>query len=443
MFTSLISLILLCCATAVVAQEVAVDNESGVGARAMGMGGTGIAAVNDITAVIYNPAALVGLTNIEGYLGVNVLKRDIKTTLKSAVEAEGTKSSLTDYSGIGSFGIAYPMPTERGSLVLALAYNRVKDFEGRFRFEGYNDALAGNQTGDSIEEGGLGILSFAGALDVAPNLSFGAAFDIWMGSYKRNNRLLLNDYTDDPDYPVLSQLDVTGLDDDISAWSFKPSMLYHRDRFRLGAYLQFPMRFHIKEYNYTELYIRGDGEYFNLYEVIDPSSEFTDDSYDDHMSYTIKAPMQFGVGAAWTPVGKSMVAFDVIYENWKQAKLVYPSDYVQEPNYFRDKYRSSLSWRVGFEQPLLMGLTARIGYLRQPLLFKGPRGLEAGLPEITVENERDFITVGLGKQFEGIVSVDAALSYGVWKEQEGLRSDTENRTRVYVSVTYLAPKLFQ
>lgn len=437
------ALVLLCCPTAGPAQEVVVDNESGVGARAMGMGGTGIAAVNDLTAVVYNPAALARLTNIAGYLGVNVLKRDIKTTLKSSVEGDGTASSLTDYSGIGGFGIAYPVPTERGSIVLALAYNRVKDFEGRLRVDGYDDGFAGFKTGDNIEEGGLGTLSLAGAVDVAPHVSFGASFDIWMGSYKFDNRLLRNDYTDD-DNPMVSWLDITGHDDDISAWSFKPSILYHLDKFRFGAYLQFPMQFHVKEYNYTELYSRGDGEFFNLYEVIDPTSVFTDTTYADHMSYTIKAPMQFSVGFAWMPVGKSMVSFDIIYENWEQAKLDYPSDYIQEPNYFRDKYRSSLSWRVGYEQPLpLMGLVGRVGYLRQPLLFKGPREIEPGFPEITVENERDFITVGLGKQFEGTLSVDAALSYGVWKEQEGPMTGMENRTRFYASVTYLAPKLFQ
>ncbi|GAG08854.1 unnamed protein product, partial [marine sediment metagenome] len=85
----------------------------------------------------------------------------------------------------------------------------------------------------------------------------------------------------------------------------------------------------------------------------------------------------------------------------------------------------------------------RVGYLRQPLLFKGPRDIESDLPEITVENERDFITVGLGKQFEGILSIDAALSYGVWKEQEGPMTGKENRARFYISMTYLAPKLFQ
>ncbi|MCE5252127.1 outer membrane protein transport protein [bacterium] len=423
------------------AQEVSVDNDSGVGARAMGMGGANIAAANDLSAVLYNPAALARLDKIEVQLGINTLKRDVKTTLKSSTEPDGTADTKTDYSGLGSIGLVYPVPTARGSLVFAVAYNHVKDFENRLRIDGYNDTLEGFQTGESVEEGGMGILSLAGALDVSPQVSFGASFDIWTGSYKRDNHLLLNDYRTGSQW---SQLDITGVDDDISAWSFKPSVLYHDRNFRLGAFLRFPMQFHITERNYLEWYSRGDGEYFKLYEIIDPTSDFTDDAYIDHMSYTIKAPMQFGFGLSWTALRKTTLGFDFSYENWKQAKLDYPSDYLSDPNYFRDRYRSSMSWRIGLEQRLpFWDMFGRVGYLRQPVLFKGPRSYDEGAPAITVDNERDFITFGLGKQFEDALSVDAAVAYGFWSQKEEPRKDEETQTRFYVSVTYRTPKIFR
>ncbi len=418
------------------AQEVVVENDSGVGARAMGMGGAQIAAVEDVTAVLYNPAALTRVKQLEVQLGLNAMKRKVDTTLKSTL-GNGTTSVLTDYSGLGTIGLAYPVPTNRGSLVFGIGYNRVKDFAGRLEIDGYNDYLRGDQIGESIEEGGLGIFSLAGAVDISPNVSVGASLDIWIGDYKRDNRNLINDVSES-----YSQLDITGIEDEISAWSFKPAILYFKDKFRFGAYARLPMTFHIKEYNYSEGYSRSDSEYFKLYEIIDPSSEFTDDdyTYSDHMSYKIKAPMQIGFGVSWGTPGRNCIALDLIHENWTQAKIEYSWDYEQEPNYFRDKYRSVLKWRVGIEKSLpFFNTVGRIGYLRNPLVFKGPRGYENETQIISVRNERDFITLGLGKQFDESLRLDVGYAYGFWSQKESPRVDEENRSRVYVSITYRMP----
>ena len=105
---------------------------------------------------------------------------------------------------------------------------------------------------------------------------FRSAFsiDIWSGSYKRDNRQLLNDPT-----ASYSQIDITGADDDITAVSLKPAFLYYVDNFRLGGFVRLPMTFHIDEDNYNEYYSRTDGTYFQLNEIIDPTSQFTDDAY--------------------------------------------------------------------------------------------------------------------------------------------------------------------
>jgi hypothetical protein len=323
----------------------------------------------------------------------------------------------------------------RGSLVFAAAYNRVKDFTGRFRADGYSDILKGNFTGESIEEGGLGIYSLAGAVDISENVSLGASIDVWSGDYTRDNRQLLNDTS-----ASYSQLDLNGVDDNITAVSFKPSFLYFRDNVRVGGYVRLPMTFHIDEHNYDEGYVRKDGGYFQLYEFIDPSSTYNDIDTRDRLSYRIDAPMQFGVGTAFGRPGGTVLAFDVNYENWQQGKLHYPSDYASEPTYFLDKYRTTVSWNVGIEQPLpFFGSVIRAGYMRHPLTFKGPRGYDEGSPPIVVTNERDYLTLGFGTQFDRTFRMDMGYSHGFWSSEENPRTDKESLNSIFVSITYRSP----
>ena len=197
------------------------------------------------------------------------------------------------------------------------------------------------------------------------------------------------------------------------------------------------MRFHIDEKNYLEWYSRDDGEFFRLYELIDPSSQWKDEYIRDKMNYTIDAPMQIGFGMAWGKPGISSFAVDITYENWTQAKLHYPSDYIAEPNYFLDKYRSNVNWRVGLERPLpLFKLVGRIGYMRRPLSFKGPRSYEEYAPEIVTENERDYLTLGVGKTFDELLRLDVGYIHGFWSEKESARLDEEVRRKLFVSLTY-------
>jgi len=417
------------------AQEVVTDNNIGVGARAMGMGGAQIGASEDVSAVIYNPAALTRIKLMQFQLGLDFLNKKVDTSLRSS-KGVGDDGATTDFSGLGTIGLAYPIPTERGSLVFGIAYNRVKDFNGRFKTQGYSDILRGNFTGESIEEGGLGIYSLAGAVEVSPNVSVGASIDIWSGSYKRDNRQLLNDPNE-----TYSQIDITGAEDDIQAVSLKPAFLYYVDKFRLGGFIRLPMTFHIDEDNYNEYYSRNDGGYFQLNEIIDPSSSFTDDAYTQHFRYKIEAPMQFGMGVALGKQGKTVLAFDVSYEDWTQAKIEYPYDFAPDPAYFLDKYRKTTTWSIGIEQPLprIQGAVVRAGYISNPLVFKGPRSSDAGAPLIAVDNERDYVTFGFGAQHDPSFGLDVGYVHGFWTQDEGPRTDKESHDRVFITVNYRSP----
>ena len=63
-------------------------------------------------------------------------------------------------------------------------------------------------TDESIEEGGLGIMSVAGAMDVSPTVSFGASLDIWMNDFDAAHLRIIcswHGYSSEPD-AVLSSM---------------------------------------------------------------------------------------------------------------------------------------------------------------------------------------------------------------------------------------------
>jgi long-subunit fatty acid transport protein len=329
---------------------------------------------------------------------------------------------------------------------LGIAYNRVKDFSGMFNISGYNKEAfvtdtakwGGDQTEQIVEDGGLGVFSLAGAFDVSPNVSFGLSLDIWSGDYSIDNRTLRNDYTGN-----VSWLDISGGKDDINAWSLKPSVLYFSDKVKAGAYLRLPMTFNIKQHNYYELYSRNDGNFFGIDEVIDPSSgsDFLDNPNDNFSTadYKIKAPMQVGFGFAYGNTQSGLAAIDIMYENWKEAE--FKDEY--DPNYFRNKYRSVINWRIGFERKLFGDAVGRIGYLRQPYTFKGPRGNVAGDPIINVDHELDFLTLGLSYKLDQSFTVDLAYAHGFGSQKESGRLDKDTYNRFYGAINYSLPIDFQ
>ena len=146
--------------------------------------------------------------------------------------------------------------------------------------------------------------------------------------------------------------------------------------------------------------------------------------------------MQFGIGVALGEPGRKCLALDMVYENWKGAEF----DDEYDPHYFRDKYRSTVNWRLGIEHPLpFFNTVGRIGYLRQPSPFKGPRSDDIWASDIIVKNDRDFVTCGFSTHFDESLTMDVGYAHGFWSEKEGDRLDKDTHDRVYVSLIYRLP----
>ncbi|MHB9030753.1 MAG: OmpP1/FadL family transporter [Candidatus Latescibacterota bacterium] len=406
------------------AQEMVVGNDAGVGARAMGMGGAYTAVSDDASAIYYNPAGLAQVRRFEWNLGLSVLQAKEKTFLRSnlSTPALGTESANKTVSSISSFGGVFPLPTYRGSLVFAASYNRVKEFDSDFKVAGYSDSWDGNIQGRSSDSGGLDMWSFAGAVDVSPNVSLGASLDFYRGSHTLDEKRVYRSGD-----PVYSEMFHTGYTDNIRAWNLHGGMLVRTSRnLRLGASIKLPITYHYKTSYFDDWYARS-GRAFSLAEHGSHASSDTSEAYDGKFSYYVKSPIQMNLGLSWMYRGLTLSG-DVTLLDWSQSETD-----LAEPEYL---YRNTMSWRVGAEVPLpaFPGFL-RAGYASAPDPYEGyvHRTDTVGVAE---RNKRDFLTLGLGVLLDPSVMLDVALIHGFWSGEEAPRTDESTRNKVFVTFSY-------
>src|ERR1041385_3310439 len=105
----------------------------GIGARSIGMGTAYTGIADDFSAVYWNPAGLGQLHLNEVSLGLSHLSYGNNSTFLGAQQ-----SFTNSATNLNSLGLVYSAPTERGSFVIALGYNRQSDFTTGLSFEGFN-----------------------------------------------------------------------------------------------------------------------------------------------------------------------------------------------------------------------------------------------------------------------------------------------------------------
>jgi long-subunit fatty acid transport protein len=408
------------------AQEMVVDNEAGVGARAMGMAGAYTSVANDISAAYYNPAGLAQIRRIEWNLGMSVAQAQERSLLASKLgqPSPGTASGTATTSEISSFGGVLPIPTYRGSLVFAISYNRVKDFDSDFRVSGYSDSWDGSLQAKSVDTGGMHEWSFAGAVDVSPNVALGASLDYYNGDHTLDEK---SAYWDEPN--KYGELFYSGYTDHISAYNLHTGLLLHTgDNLRLGLTLKLPIKYTIKTDYFDNWYARKNTP-FTLIEHVSTSSADTSDTINGKFSYYVKSPLEMNFGLSWVFRGITLSG-DVNYLDWSQATTD-----LKDPQYF---YRNTLNWRIGAETAVpVVNAFFRAGYASLPDPYTGYIYLnDLQKTEITEKNRRDFLTFGVGFLLDPSMMLDAAFIHGFWSSVETPRTDKSTRNKFFLTMSY-------
>jgi len=387
--------------------------ETGIGSRALGMGGAYIALGDDYSSLYWNPAGLGLMKSHEFYASISQKNANIKSNfLNTNFSEDFNKTS------INAIGIAYSANAYQGSLVFAAGYNKVHNYNSLFGYSAFNtgDSYMGmefsepfapnNLTQDeSVEnDGHLGQYSFGFSVEVAPNVFFGAAMNIWHGE---NTYSQIYRETDTQDlYTVLpDDFDNYRYDSNITTgilgYGMTLGVLYRlKNNIRLGATIQTPRYLRLtEEWSFIEDITFDNGDY----------EPVTDDA--GTFEFNVRTPFIFGGGIAYL-FGSGAFSAEFNYIDWTQFRFSndFPIDDVST-NEANLNIRRTLRWvispKFGFEYELpntRLKLRAGFGMIPSPV------------KDTDDANNRKIVSTGIGFALSPSAHLDLTYRRSWWEQ---------------------------
>jgi hypothetical protein len=377
--------------------EIPLTASTGIGARSMGMGGSGIAAAVDLSALHLNPAALalVGRTEFD----LTMLHRVVG--VETEIADGGRESSDLAKLRLNLAGFAYPFRTYRGSLVMAGAISRPRVLDRDVR-----RSLADGREYE-FERGGVLDWRAGLAVLVAPDLAVGGALAYLSGSSDR-------DFTQESGSALLRVRD----DASLRGWTGALGVLATAGRrVRLGATLFLPEHYRFEgTQRVTE---RGAG---------------TDTTTTVRFIDEVDLPFAFGAGVALT-LDHVVLTVDARRTDWREIDFAGPLKLGD-----RDAYRATTSWHVGAEVYLPWApMRVRAGYLHDPLPYLLLPDF-GGDPSNTIfaeqTEERAAWSFGAGTLVGDNVSLDLSVVVGGFRRATAAYVEEVDATRVLITFGY-------
>ncbi len=413
----LILLIAVIFSTTAFAQTEAffLGTSAGVGGRALSMGSAYVAVADDYSATLWNPAGLTQLRRMELFTSVLNFKLTNEATFQDKLQTDKTTKTK-----LNSIGFAFPIPTYRGSLVFAVGYNKVRNFDGGFAFKGYNplDSVKAEQAFTEIEEGDMANWVLAGAVQVTPNLSVGAVLNLWRGNDAYNWAFTesdVNNYYFYDTYDYLQQLRT-----EFSATNFKLGAFYQLGFLgRIAGTISTPIKIKAKE-NWSE----------TITQIEDSDSPYQNKQDNDggKWDYSLESPFTFTVGAALTMLPNIVLSADAEYTDWSQTR------YTSEPPTgsqlwknldFKNNFRATTTIRLGGEFTIpFIDAQLRAGVIHQP----------SPLANAPKEADRIYYTAGIGLLLDKQFKLDLAYVKGSYEKSGSYLNDYFNNVTEKIDV---------
>ncbi len=401
------------------------ENEMGFGARSLGMGGANIALGDDPSDMYWNPAGLAGIINKTFYIETNNLNYNNNTTYLN----QTTNNPLQKFGQFNGFGIAVPISTIQGSMVVAMGYNRILNYDALMSFSGFSlrdntldfpiniDGVEKNyqfsekvqRSEQVLSNGGMEQLTFSFGIALSPTISGGISVSRLTGKeeyeFKFIQEDLQNTYIQFPaDFNQynLKQSLITKT----SGWNIRGGLKSSLNEWvRFGISLSLPYTIHVKEHHGTDEKLTFDNGF---------KSDTTVTGYYD---YKVDAPLVGDVGMALTSKNLAISA-SFRFKDWGATEFNLNNisrnsdDYAlleEENSILTFQYRSVVQLRVGVEY--LKEFNDSFG-----ITFRAGGGLIPS-PDGDSKVDKSYTTIGLGVPIGNTIMLDAAYIFSQWEEK--------------------------
>ena len=425
-----------------------IQNEIGFGARALSMGGSYTALADDPSAMYWNPAGLASIKSGSIYTESFNMFYNKETSF-----LDKSFSNPLRVDRLNGIGATIPIPTVRGSLVIAIGLNRLLHYDAINSFSGFSvqdNSLEFPITTDGNKKyyqfsknvnrdekisstGSLTMGTLAFGLAVSPETSVGLSFSRISGGevykFKFTQIDAQNNYSQFPadfnQYELFQSLETK-----ISAIQIRGGIKSIIYPFMVGLSFSLPYTLKIKENHGTEELLFFDN---------------TDSSYAaefGYYDYKIDAPMVLNVGTALV-VDNLALSISGRLQNWSAVQFdlsptLDSADYsmlLDENNYLQFDYRSTFQIRAGVEYLLQFnkkfGISLRSGFAFIPSPTKYGKG------------DRSLASYGIGIPLYRNFLLDAAFVRG---QMEKKSSDiytpsgtveSINTGNIFINLSYL------
>ena len=397
-------------------EEIAIGNTFGLGARTMGMGGAFLAVADDFTTLYWNPAGLAQIRKFELFGGLSHSTLDAETEFTRGRTAEADNSKTRP----NSIGLVYPLYANRGGFAFALGYNRPQNFDSEVAIQGLDPSSGSVFSEFDVDEttsnsGGMGIWSFGMGVFISKNILLGGSIDFWHGSSFSELNSAAEDLNNiDPEVESFAFHDT--IDRDYSGLSGRVGVLaFAGENVTLGGTVTLPADLEVNEVWEQQTIVQfDDGE-----EGVDGDG--------GSILYDIERPFEFGGGVAIKLLEKRLtLAGDMQFTDWTQTEYdPLPAEDAQ--NNFNRYYDSTIQVRLGAEYRIpVIETSVRVGYFSDPIPFR----------DRDIDDDRNFLTIGVGKIFDQIIKIDVAYMRGSWAQSSDSLTESQTANRVFVSAGY-------